>query len=223
MTKRIGALLIVLILLGSLTMTAYAVHEVPDYDTLGSISISMTYKGKAVPYGSLTLYRVADVDTDNGDYFFTYTEDFADCSIPVTELSSSNLSAKLAEIAKTKKLTGVTQLLNSSGKTTFKNLEIGLYLLVQNKAAPGYTKVSPFLVSVPANDDGHYIYDVDASPKVGAEPSPTETTTTSDKLPQTGQIQWPVPVMAVLGLFLVVVGRFLCASDKKKGYEGDNW
>lgn len=219
--KRIVSLLLALMLLGAVSMTALA-HEVPDYNQPGSISITMTYKDKAVSGGTLTLYRVADVDSDDGNFFFTYTEDFAECEIPVTELSSSEISTALAKIAKDKKLKGVTQTLDKNGQTTFSDLEIGLYLLVQEKAAAGYKKINPFLVSVPYNEDGHYIYDVDTAPKNLPGPEtqpPTTPTKPGGKLPQTGQTNWPVPVMAAVGLFLIGAGFCMKASAKRKTYE----
>jgi len=39
------------------------------------------------------------------------------------------------------------------------------------------------------------------------------------KLPQTGQLNWPVPVLAVCGIFLTVVGWYLNAAEKKKANE----
>lgn len=221
MLKRMLSLFLALMLLGAVSMTALA-HEVPDFDRPGSISITMEYREEPVAGGSLTLYRVADVDTHNGDYFFTYTADFAECEIPVTELSSANIASELASIARDKKITGITQTMDKDGKTTFSDLEIGLYLLVQEKAASGYKKVNPFLVSVPYNDNGHYIYDVDTAPKnlPGPETEPTTAPTKpSDRLPQTGQTNWPVPVMAAVGMLLVMAGFCLKASGRRKDYE----
>lgn len=218
MTRRILSLLLALLLVGSLAIAASA-HDVPDYDRLGSISVSMTYKGKAVSGGTLTLVRVADVDSYDGDYFFTYTEDFKDCIYPVTALSSAELPTALAAIVSNKKITGVTKTLDKKGKTTFSDLEIGLYLLIQNKAASGYSKVSPFLVSVPRHANEQYVYDVDASPKVDVEPQPTTATTTPSSIPQTGQNNWPVPVLAVVGLLLFSGGWMLAAGGRKKKHE----
>ena len=222
MIKRIVSLILVMMFLIVGSLSAHA-HEIPDYNRRGSIDITMKYKDKVVPGGTLTLYRVADVATDDGNYFFTYTADFSDCSIPVTELSSSEIGAALAKIAKDRRLNGVAQDLDKEGHTKFSDLEIGLYLLVQNKAAAGYNQVSPFLVSVPGNDNGHYIYDVNASPKVELEPAPTTPTTPSKpsggKLPQTGQVNWPVPILGTVGLILIAAGFCMKASDRRKKHE----
>ncbi len=224
MRRKICSFLLILVLACTMALSAHA-HEVPDPAQLGSISIAMTHQGEPIPGGALTLYRVADVATDDGDYFFVYTDDFAGCTIPVTELDSAGLPRELADIAESKNLQGTTLSVGETGEVTFSDLEIGLYLLVQETAAPGFRKVNPFLVSVPQNDDGRYIYDVDTAPKnlPGADPEPTTPTTPTEPsdppgpdLPQTGQTNWPVPVLAVLGMLLVTAGFALYIGEKRK-------
>lgn len=224
MRRKICSLLLILVFVCAMALPVYA-HEVPDAERTGSISVSMTHQGEPVPGGTLTLYRVADVVSADGDYLFAYTADFAGCTIPVTELDSAELPRELAAIAEAGNLQGSTLSLDEDGKVMFSDLEIGLYLLVQETAAPGFKKVNPFLVSVPRNDDGHYIYDVDSAPKnlPGPEEEPTTPTQPTEpsvpddpELPQTGQMNWPVPVLAVLGLLLVVAGFGLCVADRRK-------
>lgn len=220
MHKRILAWVLALMLLGTAPLTVRA-HEVPDDQRLGSVTLSMTYRGEPLPGGSLTLYRVAEVATENGDYFFEYTADFAECEIAVEELLSAQLPEALAAIAAEKGLTGTTGTADETGKVRFTGLEIGLYLIVQEEAAPGFRRINPFLVSVPRNDDGHYVYDVETAPKnvPGPEPEPTEPPTEpiepGPELPQTGQNNWPVPVLAVTGMLLILAG-LLCVSGRKK-------
>ena len=225
MGRRIGSWLMVFVLLCALALPVWA-HEVPDETRLGSISITMTHQGEPVPGGSLKLYMVADVVSENGDYFFAYTEDFAGCAIPVTELDSAELPQALADIAEEKNLPGAVEPINNAGRVKFGDLELGLYLVVQEEPAPGFKKINPFLVSVPRNDDGRYIYDVDTAPKnlPGPEEEPTNPPTEpteppppgDPELPQTGQLNWPVPMLAVLGMLLVTAGFALCATEKRK-------
>lgn len=223
MKRRILSALCCLMLLSVLSMTALAV-EVPDLDRKGSISITMTYRGAAVPGGSLTLYRVADVHVENGvDYSFRYTLDYANCQVSLDRLNDSNTAQAIAEYTKKNHISGTEVQINAKGKIIFQNLELGLYLLVQQDAADGYEVVSPFLVSVPGMEQGSYIYHVDASPKLELERAPTEPTVppteSPENLPQTGLNQWPIPVLAVSGLLFVVMGLALYTSGKKKSHE----
>ena len=62
------------------------------------------------------------------------------------------------------------------GLAEFGDLEVGLYLVVQTTAAENYNVVNPFLVSVPIQENGKYVYDVDALPKVGTATKKTPDT-----------------------------------------------
>ena len=60
---------------------------------------------------------------------------------------------------------------------------------------------------------------IPTNPSTPTEPSSTPTSPTKPTqpgLPQTGQTNWPVPVLAVAGLLLIVLGWFLCASERKE-------
>ena len=143
MHRRICSLLLILVLVSAAALPVRA-HEVPDTARLGSIAISMTHQGEPVPGGSLTLYRVADVVSSDGDYLFAYTADFAECTIPVTELSSADLPRALADIAKARELEGITLELDDEGRVKFTELEQGLYLLILAVAVPVLTDVGAY-------------------------------------------------------------------------------
>ena len=51
-------------------------------------------------------------------------------------------------------------------KIAYTNLELGLYLVIQEDKPNGYVSSNPFLVSVPDEIEGKIAYDVDASPKI---------------------------------------------------------
>ncbi len=218
MIKRIISLFAAVLMIFTFSICAFA-HDVPDYNRRGSITITLTYKEKPVIGGSLTIYKVGYVAENNGDYFFRYTEDFEECEIPITELTSSELPKELAKIAKRKNLEGITEKIGSDGKVKFENLEIGLYLVVQKTPSVGFSKINPFLVSVPANVEGTYVYDVDASPKVELEPKTSEPEEPpekpDEKLPDTGLTNWPIPVMAASGAVLICVGIVLNSIERK--------
>lgn len=214
MKKHLITLLTVLALFGCLPVCASAI-DVPEPGRLGSITVTMRSGSKIVAGGELTAYRVGRV-ADDGDYNYSFvpTGVFTDWGTDFGDLNSAEQCEKtaksLADYVKKQKITGMVKTIGKDGKATFPQLEQGLYLLVQTKAASGYSAVTPFLVSVPYLKDGRYIYDVDASSKTGLEPPPSTTpatpTTPGEKLPQTGQLWWPVPVLLAVGLLLVVLG-----------------
>lgn len=226
MKRRILTLAVCLLILGSLTLTVFA-RDLPDLERKGSITVTMTYEDKPVSGGRLTIYRVGYPTVDDAyNYSFVYTDRFAKCEVPIDDPSTAKVAQALAAMVRRNALSGTRKVINKQGTVTFDDLESGLYLLIQPTPAIGYNTVSPFLVSVPQfQEDGrYYVYDVDASPKVELEPKettkPTESTTPKgDKIPQTGQVNWPVPILAVGGLFLLILGKCLRTSERKKRYE----
>ena len=210
MRKRIFSLILAAVLL-SIPVLSVSAHEVPDLTRRGSVAISMSYRGQPIPGGTLTVLRVAEVKSD-----------FAECGIPAEEPESAELARELARMAGEKGLTGTTAAVDAGGRAKFEDLELGLYLVVQNEAAEGFKKINPFLVSVPLQEEGRYIYDVDTAPKNLPEPEtkPTEPTPPPPPdLPQTGQTNWPIPVLTVAGLALVMAGLCLCLGEKRKDHE----
>ena len=214
MKKHLISGLLALILLLCLPLSA-AAHAVPDESQDGhcSITITMTYKGKAVPGGTVALYKVGDVVEDDGNYSFVPVEAIKADISEFGDIQSPDLAGKLAKLEK--KLTSVTAkpvTIDKKGTATFSDLKFGLYLVVQKTAASGYGKASPFLVSVPYLYKDEYKYNVTSQPKTDLEREVKPTTPSSSggggggKLPQTGQLWWPVPVLVCAGLGCIAVG-----------------
>lgn len=276
--KRLAAVLAALTLLVWCAAPAFAL-EVVDLSRTGSIKVSLydSETSETVGGGTLTLYRVAKVQKDNANLSFVYTNGFEDCGVELGDLSEGELAGRLAEkIAATAESTTVE--ISDLGVAEFGDLEVGLYLVVQTTAAENYNVINPFLVSVPIQENGKYVYDVDALPKVGTATQKTpDTPDTPDKpdkpdtpdipdkpeeenpntpaapgpdnpdgwvlgahgekiylnpeapspdnpngyvmgahgLPQTGQLNWPIPVLAVTGVVLVAAGIKLKKGTRK--------
>lgn len=263
--KRLAAVLAALTLLVWCAAPAVAL-EVVDLSRTGSIKVSLydSETSEAVGGGTLTLYRVAKVQKDNANLSFVYTNGFEDCGVELGDLSEGELAGRLAEkIAATAESTTVE--ISDLGVAEFGDLEVGLYLVVQTTAAENYNVINPFLVSVPIQENGSYVYDVDALPKVGTAtkktpdtPDEPDTPDTPDEpdtpdtpvapgpdnpdgwvlgdhgeknypnpdnpnghvmgahgLPQTGQLNWPIPVLAVTGVVLVAAGIKLKKGNRR--------
>ena len=224
MKKRILCALCCIALLVCLPVMALA-HEVPDYDRLGSLSVDMTYQGKPVSGGTLTLYRVGDIAEDDGNYFYILVPELEGFGLSLEDLYDADTAAYMVKVVKQEKLQGISQKIDKQGNALFEDLPIGLYLVVQTKASAGYNAAAPFLIGIPNRIDDRYVYAVDASPKVELEKAPTETTepptetTVPGKLPQTGQNNWPVPVMLIAGLLFIACGVLLQLGGRDKDHE----
>lgn len=224
MRKHVISGLLALLFLLALPLSA-AAHPVPDESRNGhcSITVSMTYKGKAVRGGKLALYKVGDVAENDGNYSFVPVEAIRGDIPEFGDIESPDLARKLAKLKG--KLTPVTAnpvTVGKDGKATFSNLTFGLYLVVQKTAASGYRKIAPFLVSVPYLYRDEYQYEVTSQPKTDLEQEVKPTAPPSSgggggKLPQTGQLWWPVPVLACAGLGCIAVGLFRRREDRDEG------
>lgn len=223
MKRAAAMLLLVLLLGGSFSARAFAVERGIDLDRSGSIRLSCFYDGKPVVGGDLRLYRVADVEMDeNGNYSFRLLERFGGDKLGQAELDAPGLADRLANASGLKDLEYRSTEFDATGHAQFDSVKPGLYLLVQSKAAKGYQKMAPFLVSVPyfVSEETGYVYDVDAAVKPAVErevkPTPTPGPTPPPHLPQTGQLNWPVPVLAGVGVLLLLLGTVLVVSDGPK-------
>lgn len=211
MRKHVISGLLALLLLLCLPLSA-AAQPVPDLTRKGSITITMKYKGTPVSGGSLNLYKVGDVHEDNGNYSFVPVKGLE--ALDYSDIQSPELAKSAAKAVEEKKIAAVkTVTIGSNGTAEFSDLALGLYLVVQKTAASGYKMTASFLVSVPYLEDGAYVYNVKADPKTDlereVEPAPTEKPSTPSgggKLPQTGQLWWPVPVLICMGLGCIAVG-----------------
>ena len=133
---------------------------------------------------------------------------------------------------------------DSSGSVSFPSLAQGLYLVggVTHQQGNYRYQSAPCLISLPSWDGSTGVWElnVTAFPKFersgtsGGDPTPTptepDTPTPPDpveppdtpptppvgpeKLPQTGQLKWPVPVLAALGMLLLLAGSILMRRER---------
>lgn len=216
MMKRIFALLMMAAVLCALPLTAFAHDYVQMDKTDCSIEVEVYYKGKPVHGGTLSAIKMGYVDEDDGNYFFRRVGDDALLEdIQSTDALTRMLiyyGENINTVPFEKKTVDVKR-----GYATFTDLTPGLYLMLQEKAAPGYYNLKPFLVSVPYMEDGKYVYNLTAVTKsqLEQENETVPPTTKPPRIPQTGQMNWPVPVMASAGLLVFALGWALFNSKRK--------
>lgn len=217
MKNRILSALLALILMSALIIHASAVHPVPDLSQNGSLTFEMELDGTALDNGNLNLYKVGEIAEDDGNYFFQLIDER---EITKESQIDENLAKEMLTLAKEMSLVKLTAPIEE-GSAEFADLPVGLYVVWQDEkdATKGLFPIQPFLISVPRFQDGTYELDVLAKPKNAPETIPPESTEPPPppppKLPQTGQLNWPVPVMALTGTMLFVMGWILCMSRKR--------
>lgn len=159
----------------------------PDYTRKGSVTVDIHLSdGTKVPGGSLTAYLVAKAREDDGNNDFVYVEPFGKAgeivdadTINNAEAGAPNMAAELEEKAGAG---GKTVSVGSNGRAVFTGLELGLYLIVQDKPAAGYEPIRSFLVTVPMWDGEKLVYDVNASPKADVAHKKAEFKLTAEKI-----------------------------------------
>lgn len=289
--KKILLILFIVALMLSTLMPVFAVNKnEPDLSRNGSISISLNDGDTALSSAEITLYRVTELVKKGSIFEYAFVDTFASSGVSADDLSDEQTAELLSEYAKSNKIGGISAKTDKKGHVKFDELELGMYLAVQTGSVQGFADCTPFLISVPLNDLGNFIYDVDATPKTDIArlvdvtvkkvwndngkkhpntvtvqlmkgtkvietvnlseqnnwsykwtdiPSsdsysvqeinmPKDYTATykqngfdftvinTSTLIKTGQLNWPVPLMAGVGLFLFVIGWIIVFLKEEK-------
>lgn len=162
--RKLAAVMSVLLLLciGPPVMA----EEYPDVNRICSLTMTLTSDSKPVGGGEASIYKVADLELDAKGYSYKIADPFtaADTEIKSDTALDEDLSAKFARYLTGQPLASAS--VQSNGEFSFTGLKPGLYMIVQTKAADGYERFLPFLVSLPFSEDGKYVYDANGSPKI---------------------------------------------------------
>ena len=201
-----------------------------------------------IPAGSVTVFRVAEAAAQDGGYSYRYIDAFAAYNgvsryaLTQENFDSDSLAAPLWDFALEHAEMATYTI--EDGKVEISGLSVGVYLIGQKEAqvAEGYYAINPFLVTLPGKMDGEWVYHVDAHTKVqtsttpstppespppstSTPPSPPGTSTPpsppnpTTELPDTGQTNWPVPVLAIGGIVIFMLGWGIRFSGRKSGHE----
>ena len=223
MRKTLSALLTAALLCIGIILPVQA-RELPDPERSGSITFEMRFDGQELDSGALTIRRVGYPAVIDADDRFVLLEEFGMENPVVEDVADPALAKTLAELADEKQIYSITADIHD-GKVVFAPLEYGLYLVTQapENACKGFAPIQPFLISMPQWMDETYVYELTASPKVPlvsepvTKPPATPSKPGDSTLPQTGQLNWPVPMMILLGLSLFITGWLMRFKMKREG------
>ncbi|MCI5603251.1 MAG: hypothetical protein MR361_07135 [Clostridiales bacterium] len=235
--KSIIILILLVAFTGSMTknINAFAVTASDiDMDMKGSINVKFNSTGDREVSGELMLIKVADIK-ENGDngLEYVYTSEFDKCGLNIDGDIDDTFVNNLKAYIEDNEIKGYTKEIDSDGKISFTDLEIGMYFVMQTDT-DSYYKISPFVITVPEEIDGEIYYDVDATPKtevssieIPTVPEETETpvettekipeTTPEEKIPQTGLLVWPVVLLVLVGALLIGSGIMLQSGKSERG------
>jgi len=222
MRKRICAIVMFLLLLCSLPLAASA-ETLVDLDKKGSITVKAVYKKIPLEGMKLNCIQVGELVAYGDGYYYDSLYD--DTMFTSEDIHDTKYPGDMLKLVKNSNTVGYTKSVDKNGYIKFDNLTPGLYLIYQTESfslAGNKYEIKEFFVTIPY--DGKY--DVDARSKPGLDLYPEEppkpTTGTSQKvtrLPQTGQLSWPVPVMALSGMTFFALGWWLCFGGRKDSNE----
>lgn len=181
--------------------------------TSGTINVHAVDSDGLVAWGlEMAIYKIGTTDNFN----FTYDEQFKECGLNVSDLSSENI-IKFEQYAKKNATPFKTNTTNGEGKFTENNLEYGVYLFVQNNKFNEY-KMQTMLVELPEVTVDGINDNLTVKPKIspiygegGYEAEPP----VGRILPDTGVLNWPIPVLTASGIALFAVTWVLFYSKKK--------
>ena len=206
--KRFVYPALVLCLMLALALPAMAVQA-----ETGSMEIQVQYQQTRITGGDLIAVRVGYADRENGVFRRVNTHGI------ITGIGQQTAVTQMQNFYSAYKSSYTFDVYKAEvkdGKAQFADIPLGLYLVYQDTAASGYSKLSSFLVTLPYNGQNHI--SVASKPELERNPTPMTPSTPSggNKLPQTGQLTWPVPVMAVSGMALFTLGWWLCFGKQEE-------
>ena len=163
MGRKILALSMVILLVLTCGVTAFA----EDLDLLrtGSISVTLTEQYSKTPIvgAELSVYFIATVGINtDGNLNYVLNEDYAGLGFAVDD---PELVSKLDAYLLDNEMPSIWLITDENGTASCENLPLGLYFIHQVNTVEGLAPCTPFLVTLPAEMDGGYVYEVNATPK----------------------------------------------------------
>lgn len=180
-----------------------------------TVTLADKQKGVVIQDAEISVYKLGDF-TDLESREITFEKSFEEIASTLDFSSSektctSRNANTLVDFVKENEIkpsVSVKSDKNGVGKASLSDM--GVYLVEITDS--GNYNAEPFIIEIPVWENGTLTYEISASPKISAKTNTntpgnnTGSTNTGTKIPQTGQLKWPVPVLAIAGVTLVVLG-----------------
>ena len=227
LNKLLSAAGIILVALCIMLSSAYAV---PAAEEKGSLTLRCVFpvgdSHRVLSNDEYSLVKIADAFVTDDSVEYRTLGRFMSYDCKWSRLSASNMNEKakaLAFFCENNGLYTKAGTTGENGEVCFEDLGIGLYLVARTKTASENSdfNTDPLLFFVPQNVNGEAVYHIVATPKFSYSSyenplSPDDPGSPSDSsLPQTGQLLWPITLLAVLGCFLILSGSFLLRREAR--------
>jgi len=136
---------------------------------LSTLTVEIKYEGTPLPDLKIAVCRVAAAMQDGGSITFESTAAFAAANADYSNLTAEKnvaLAADLDAYAIANSIPRSSGITNNSGRVSFANLSVGLYLVAQLDGEDSEYLIDPYLVLVPSTRDGRsWDYNVLSHPK----------------------------------------------------------
>lgn len=222
MKKRCRDTIVMVLILVLILIPCSAFASSGMEKTDGTVKFNLcTQSGDAVGDVQISVYRVGNVDYEGYNVVYKIDELLSEGKdIPLNSLTADqNISSaeriwNLIKNKDKKDFSVWTEKTDSEGKISLDKIPVGVYLAVQTLKNDTYVDITPFVFYMPEASKEGWVYDVTLYPKVEKRPTPTPSITPKptvphkddSELPDTGMVQWPIPVLAGLGVILLSVG-----------------
>lgn len=135
-----------------------------DLTKKGNIDIILSdNNNNLVNDAEITIYKLADATIKNNNLTYEYDTSLNSCK---QNIDKGILTNNELECVLTNNITKITKTTNSLGKVEFKDLDLGLYLIMQTNEVKDYSKIKPFLLGLPTIEEDKWVYSISGTPKV---------------------------------------------------------
>lgn len=159
-------LMTVIIILGTVSVSAAVDNKTPDLNQKGLITIRMITNKTGVFGAQLSLYQVATAYLNGDSVGFKYTDAFEGFGSSPSKIGSTQSLQRLALYAEENSIGSYDETeTNADGYAWFSGLEPGMYLVVQRGGAEDFYQCDPFAVYLPTYEGGQWMFNIFSVPK----------------------------------------------------------